>query len=92
MGTGEGTGRGRGWRSEDELKMGTGSGRAEGRRRSARNRARGVDAMWEMERLEWKETKKKRRQGRVISVPADPDNLENARKQGGKHKVPRAFK
>ena len=46
-------------------------------------------------RFGWKE--KKRRQERVGSVAADPDNVENrieiviviliARKQGGKHKV-----
>ena len=36
------------------------------------------------------EKRKKRRQERVGSVAADPDNLKIAMNQGGKHKVPRA--
>ena len=34
--------------------------------------------------------KKKRRQERVGSVPADPGDLENSKEEGGRHKVPRA--
>ena len=32
----------------------------------------------------------KRRQERIGSVAANPDNLENAKEAGGGHKVPRA--
>ena len=34
--------------------------------------------------------RKKRRQESVGSVAANPDNLENSKEVGGKHKVPRA--
>ena len=44
---GTGTGAGTETRAVAEMGMGTGSGRAEERRRSARDRTRLVDAMWE---------------------------------------------
>ena len=57
-----------------------GSERTEERRRSARNRTRGVDAMWETGKLGGAE--KKRRQEWVGSVAADPNNLENRKEAG----------
>ena len=58
----------------------TGPGRTGERRRSARNRTRGVDAVWETgeTRLE----KEKRRQTRVGSVAANLDNQENRKEAG----------
>ena len=60
----------------------TGSGRAEERRKSATNRTRDVDAMWETGET-WLEREKKRRKERVSSVAANPENLENSKEAGG---------
>ena len=65
---------------ETRMETRAGSGRAEERRRSAKKRTRVVDVVRETERLGWK--KKKRRQKRVGSVAANPDNLENSKKAG----------
>ena len=96
-GTGAGTGAGMETRAVVEMGTGTrmvtgagtrtGSGRAEDRRRSARNRTRIVDAMWEMEVAWVRGTRKKRRQERVGSVATDSDNVKNRKKAGGEHKV-----
>ena len=56
----------------------TGSGRAEERQISARNRTRVVNAMWETGGTWLGGKRKKRRQERVGSVAANPDNLENS--------------
>ena len=59
-----------------------GSGKAEGRRKSARNRKIVVDA--ERETGETRvEREKKCRKERVGSVPANPDNLESNKEAGG---------
>ena len=59
-----------------------GSRRAEGRRRSARNRASVVDATWEKgETLGGKRIIC--RQERVGPVAVKPDNLENIKEAGG---------
>ena len=62
----------------------TGSGRVEDSRRSARNRTRVVDAMWETGEI-WVERGKTvpGRQERVGSVAANPDNLDNDKETGG---------
>ena len=60
----------------------TGLCRAEEKRRSARNRTRGVDTMWETDET-WVERRKQRRQERVGSVAANPDNLENSKEAEG---------
>ena len=88
-----GTGTGAGTKTRAVAEMGTGtritgtgtrieSGRAEERRRSARNRVRVVDAMWETG-VTSVERAKKRRKVRVGPVAANPDNLENNKEAGG---------
>ena len=56
----------------------TGLWRAKERRRSARNRTRVVDAMWETGEA-WVERGKHVDKKRVGSVAANPDNLENSK-------------
>ena len=69
----------------------TASRRAEERRRSVRNRTGVVDAMWETWE-NWVEREKKRRQERVGSVAANPDdNLENRKEAGGRSQGPQGL-
>ena len=67
-------------------RMGTGtrigSGRTGERRRSARNRTRVVDAMWE-KGGDLGGKREKCRKERVGPVAANPDNLENNKEAGG---------
>ena len=77
-----GTRRGAGSERRAVAEMGAGSGRMEERRRSARNRTRNVDTMWETGNT-WVEREKKRIQERVDSVAANPDNLGNSKEAGG---------
>ena len=86
MGTGTGTGVETRGRTQD------GNGNEDGIAecgRSARNHTKVVDAMWETGET-WVEREKNVDNKGLVSVTANPDNLENtvARKQGGKHKVP----
>ena len=89
MGTGTGAGTetraivemGMGTRMETGTGTGIGSGRAEERRRSARNRTRVVDAMWETG--ETCVERGKNAKERVGPVPANPDNLESNKEAGG---------
>ena len=68
-----------------KMGTGTGSGRPEKRRRSARNRTKGVYAMWEKEETWLSGKRKKRRQESVGSVAVNPDYLENRKEAGGEH-------
>ena len=59
-----------------------------------RERERHTERQRERERKREKEReieteREKRRQERVCSVAVDPDNLENNKEAGGKHKIPR---
>ena len=93
-GSGDGAGAGTGTGTEARIvaEMGTGtritgtetrigSGRAEKRRRSARNRKIGVDAMWETGET-WVE-RGNMYKGKVGPVAANPDNLESNKEEGG---------
>ena len=85
---GKGTGTGMEARIVAEMGTGTGitgtrvgSGRAEGRRKSARNRKIAVDAVRETGET-WVESEKCRKE-RVGSVAANPDNLGSNKEAGG---------
>ena len=95
MGTGTGTGTEA--RTIAEMRTGTtitgtriGLGRAEGRRKSARNRKIVVDAVRETGETRVGGKRKKCRKERVGSVAANPDNLESNKEAEGEHKVLRA--
>ena len=84
---GTGTGAGTETRAVAEMGTGTritgtgtrtGSGRAEERRRSARNRTRVVDAIWETWET-WEEKEKHDKKGLVQYLPVNPDKLENSK-------------
>ena len=88
-----GTGTGTGTEARTVAEMGTGttitgtgtrigSGRAEGRRKSARNRKIVVDAVRETGEIRV-ERKKIYRKERVVSVAANPDNIESNKEAGG---------
>ena len=101
-GSGDGAGTGTGTEARTVAEMGTGrritrmgtrigSGRAKERRRSARNRKKALDAMWEMgETCVEREKHQPGRKERVGPVAANPDNLESNKEAGGGHKALRA--
>ena len=86
-----GTGTGTGTEARTVAEVGTGTaisgtrirlGRAEGRRKSARNRKIAVDAVRETGEA-WVESEKLCRKERVGSVAANPDNLGSNKEAGG---------